>query len=161
MSYSWLSGPIRARLTFCCYQHVCCSSSAQQGSENNKLQGVNQRLLHQIDLWVFHWYILLNSQSKNSNSKKPWKLFKKYIKVSTNLSLSLFLSLKERDSVCLWFSLLTWWQTSSVQSLKDHRFVFIPPDVLWSNWWWLFPRVWGFEENVEQFIPQLCFFFFF
>ena len=28
-------------------------------------------------------------------------------------------------------------------------------------WWWLFPRVWGFWENVWQFIPRLRFFFFF
>ena len=28
-------------------------------------------------------------------------------------------------------------------------------------WWWLFPPVWGFWENVWQFIPRLCFFSFF
>ena len=29
--------------------------------------------------------------------------------------------------------------------------------LLW--WWWLFPRMWGFGENVQQFIPRLHFFF--
>ena len=30
----------------------------------------------------------------------------------------------------------------------------------WWWWWWLFPRVWGFLENVQQFIPRLHFSFF-
>ena len=29
------------------------------------------------------------------------------------------------------------------------------------EWWWLFPLLRGFRENVRSFIPRLCFFFFF
>ena len=31
----------------------------------------------------------------------------------------------------------------------------------WWWWWWLFPRLWGFGENVRPFITRLRFFFFF
>ena len=49
---------------------------------------------------------------------------------------------------------------SSTLLFQGGNLLALQNDIILKSWWWLFPGMQGFWENVQQFIPCLCFFFF-